>query len=288
MIKTRTARLLAFISLICIAGVGLGAARGQNVKSSGENSGAAAAAKAVQAAPSESANAPEDYALLVFLKPIQARQAEFDHWYQDEHMPEVVSRSGFLAGRRFGIVTSLRPNEDPPNAQLVMYEIRTADLAATFANDSKLSQAARLEDPPLDSKATYSYTYEKAGPFVAGVGAEATGGGDLRTYEMLVFDKASTDDDDAFQSWFRSPELTGCVSTPGIVGLQRYRRSKVQRYSGKESPSYLAIYTIETADLKPVFSGLHGCNAGLFEGGESGSGRPVFVFEAWGPRVERK
>jgi hypothetical protein len=287
------ARTAALISLMCLIGDGLSTARAQNergMKTSGENSGAAAAAKPLQAAPSESANAPEDYTLLVFLKPIAARQAEFDHWYQDEHMPEVVNRSGFVTGRRFGIVKGLSylTSQEQPNPTLVMYEITTADLAATFANDALLSQAARLQDPPLDATATYSYTYEKTGPLVAGTGAKAGGAGNLRTYEMLVFDKASTGDDDTFQSWFNSPEFTGCVSTPGIVGLQRYRRSKVQRYSSKESPSYLAIYTIETADLKSVFSGLHGCNAGLFESGKSGSGRPVFVFEALGSRIERK
>jgi hypothetical protein len=105
---------------------------------------------------------------------------------------------------------------------------------------------------------------------------------------MLVFDKASTDDDDTFQSWFNSPELTGCVSTPGIAGLQRYRRSKTQRYSGKESPSYLTIYTIETADLPSVLSELHGCNAGLLESDKSSSGRSAFVFEALGTRIEHK
>ena len=231
-----------------------------------------------------------DYLLMVFLKAAEQHAAEFADWYDHRHMPEVLQRQGFVSAQRFAAVTAL-PYAAPqhvPNPQLVEYRLRTADLRRTFAEDARLSQAARLVDPPLDPRATVSYTYEALGKPLSGPGALRSGAGPLNTYVLIVM----TGTEDAHAGRCRrtlSRYLAeAATSTRSILRVQRYRRSPIQRYSGKPSPPCMVEYTLATDDLAATLSAL--AAASIAADRREASDRPTqdaYLFKAESPLLLR-
>lgn len=234
------------------------------------------------------AGAPADYLLMVFIQPAEGREAEFHSWYQ-EHMAEVLTRPGFVSARRYAETTSsFLPGHDQPNPVMVAYGIQTDDLAKTFEEDSRLAQAARLADPPMDTRATVSFTYEKLGPKIPGAGPKSTGKGELKTYLFVSLNGPKQGQEDAYNEWYDTRHVPDVVATPGFVSGQRYRRSAVQRYSGAQSPPYMVIYTIETDDLQSVFADLDKRHDAFVRSDSlDSSASMIFTCEAIGPEMTR-
>ena len=232
----------------------------------------------------------DDYVLMVFIKPIEARMAELIHWYQDEHMPEVISRTGFVSGRRYAVVPdqSWLPKQAAPNPQMVQYNIKTTELEKVFAEDSKLSQAARLADPPMDPTATKSYTYQKLGSEMKGAGPKSTGKSEMKTYEFISLHGPKEGQRDAFNRWYDN-HVAEVIQTQGFVSAQRYKRSPIQRYSGTDSAPYMVIYTIATDDLQSVFEELNKRHDSFAKSDAIDSSKSsTLVYEALSPLIKRK
>ncbi|MGC3980934.1 MAG: hypothetical protein QM808_06735 [Steroidobacteraceae bacterium] len=230
-----------------------------------------------------------DYLLMVFMKPLPERQAEYFKWYQGQHMGEVLERPGFVTARIYKAVNAdFLPGNDHPNPVLIKYGIRTDNITETFSIDSQLSQAARLADPPLDAKATQSFTYEKTGEEINGKGARSVGTGALKTYEFFVLSSAKATRDAEVNAWYGA-QIKELSTIPGVVSAQRYQRSAVQRYSGAQSPTYMVVYGIVTNDLQTVFRDLSKSlqKIGVSDAVDD-SANKVFVYEALGPLMERK
>ncbi|BBY05718.1 DUF4286 family protein [Mycobacterium noviomagense] len=75
------------------------------------------------------------------------RDAEYNSWYDDIHLPQLLSLDGFVAARR------LRPVADD-GPYVALYEIEGDDLQAILDNmlahagDLQLSDALQLDPPP--------------------------------------------------------------------------------------------------------------------------------------------
>ena len=54
-----------------------------------------------------------DHHMLVFTNPLPGREAEFNKWYDEVHLPEVLQVKGFVAARRY-VVSGDSPPEAPP------------------------------------------------------------------------------------------------------------------------------------------------------------------------------
>src|ERR1017187_9103178 len=52
------------------------------------------------------------YVYLVFANPIPGREAEFNEWYSNVHMGDLVQLQGWIGAQRFRIVTTVQP---PPS-----------------------------------------------------------------------------------------------------------------------------------------------------------------------------
>lgn len=69
--------------------------------------------------------------VLVFTNPEEGREAEFNAWYDDVHLPDVLSVAGFSAAQRFVAATGAR-GERPDQQYLAVYEVDTDDLPAAL------------------------------------------------------------------------------------------------------------------------------------------------------------
>lgn len=93
-------------------------------------------------------------ASLVFSNAVPGREAEFNSWYSDRHLPDVLDVPGYLAARRFSLESG-QGRVAPTWHYLTIYEIdqarymiATAELAARSGTDRMpISEAAQKPAP---------------------------------------------------------------------------------------------------------------------------------------------
>lgn len=76
------------------------------------------------------------HVLVVFTSPAEGREAEYNDWYTNEHLPDVLAIDGFVAAQRFELAP-MDPPRDGRHPYLAVYEVE-GDLAAA---DSALNAA---------------------------------------------------------------------------------------------------------------------------------------------------
>jgi len=65
--------------------------------------------------------------------PIKGREAEFNDWYSNTHLPEVMKVDGFLSAKRYKL-SDVQMVKEQAYGYMVIYEINTNDVAGTLVN----------------------------------------------------------------------------------------------------------------------------------------------------------
>jgi hypothetical protein len=66
--------------------------------------------------------------LLLLTNPVEGREDEFNKWYDERHMPDVLNVPGIISGQRFEL-SSAQPMKAPyPWSYFAFYEIETGDI----------------------------------------------------------------------------------------------------------------------------------------------------------------
>jgi hypothetical protein len=68
------------------------------------------------------------YVFVVFTEPVDGRDAEYNDWYSDTHIPDVLKLDGIVAARRFKLA-AMNPPQDGHPSYLALYEIETDDIS---------------------------------------------------------------------------------------------------------------------------------------------------------------
>lgn len=109
---------------------------------------------------------------LVFSNPAEGREQEFNEWYDNVHVPDVLSMPGMLSAQRFELfVAELNKVEGgmplPPHRYLTVYEME-GDVDATMAKigEAVLSGAMSMSDS-LDLASTAMSYWSPRGPKVS-------------------------------------------------------------------------------------------------------------------------
>lgn len=89
--------------------------------------------------------------LVVYTKPVEGRESEYDEWYSSVHLPEVVRLDGFEAARRYRFVPSGDGGEHPALPFLAIYDIADGMLEAARA---ALAEALRSSSAAVRDGAT--------------------------------------------------------------------------------------------------------------------------------------
>jgi len=64
--------------------------------------------------------------LLAFTNPAPGREAEFNHWYDERHVPDLLAVPGFVSAQRFQL-TDATGQGSPGWSYLALYEIESDD-----------------------------------------------------------------------------------------------------------------------------------------------------------------
>ena len=73
------------------------------------------------------------HTFVVMTNPTEGKEAEFNEWYNKQHIPDVLNVPGFVSGQRFQIADAQMGREAGKGYKyLAIYEIETDDLAGTL------------------------------------------------------------------------------------------------------------------------------------------------------------
>lgn len=68
------------------------------------------------------------FVLLVFSTPVDGADTEFNRWYDQEHLPDVLDVPGFVAARRFRFLEAKSSAQEVPDFRYAaIYEIEADD-----------------------------------------------------------------------------------------------------------------------------------------------------------------
>jgi|SRR5271167_2835771 len=71
------------------------------------------------------------YTFVVLTNPTAGNETEFNRWYNEQHIPDVLNVPGLVAAQRFTLAESQMSDKNP-HRYLALYEIETDDLAGTL------------------------------------------------------------------------------------------------------------------------------------------------------------
>lgn len=73
------------------------------------------------------------YTFVVLTNPTPGKEAEYNKWYNEQHIPDVLNVPGFVAAQRFRLADAQMTDKAPVHRYLALYEIETDDLASALA-----------------------------------------------------------------------------------------------------------------------------------------------------------
>lgn len=103
---------------------------------------------------------------LVYSRPAEGREAEFDEWYNNVHLPEILAVPGIVSAQRFDLfdaeITAQMPR--PTHRYLAVYEME-GDVDATMKaiREGVESGAIHMSDS-FDAMASLMSFWTPAGP----------------------------------------------------------------------------------------------------------------------------
>jgi hypothetical protein len=100
--------------------------------------------------------------LVVLSQPLtSARDAEFNEWYEGQHIPDMLRVPGFVRASRYRVATSqLLGDTEAPARYLAIYEIDAEDVRA--ARDALLASAGSMQVGDALDVPTVEHTFFEA------------------------------------------------------------------------------------------------------------------------------
>lgn len=95
------------------------------------------------------------YLMMVYTNPVEGREADYNEWYNNVHLGEVLQLPGFVAAQRFAVEPDPSAADGPAHKYLAIYELETDDPQKPVAaiNDAlvkgelTMSDAVSMSDP---------------------------------------------------------------------------------------------------------------------------------------------
>jgi hypothetical protein len=204
------------------------------------------------------------YVMLVFANPIPGREAEFNDWYTNTHMGDLVQLQGWMGAQRFRIVTNVQPR--PSQAGYTHGYLIIWDLEETDANAALGRMTAAISGGKSRLGAAFNYTpgagangtYEAIGPRIKrpdGKGPTLPDASDNKTprpnrYVLMEFENALPGKDAEFEK-ATAQRIPTVLALPGWMAAQRFR---VADTPGRPSvkPKYLTVWETEGVSAQVV------------------------------------
>ncbi len=102
--------------------------------------------------------------LMVFTRAMPGREAEFNDWYDEVHLKEVLEVEGFVAAQRFALAPSQIGDvgDEEPAPYLAIYEIEAESVEAALERLNASADGMNMSDA-LDLTSTKAIAYTAIG-----------------------------------------------------------------------------------------------------------------------------
>jgi len=204
------------------------------------------------------------YVFLVFANPIPGRESEFNDWYTNTHMGDLVQLPGWVGGQRFRIVTTVQPR--PSVAGYGHGYLMIWDLEETEVNAALSRMTAAISGGKSRRGAAFNYTpgagssgtYEAMGPRITrpdGKGPMMPDAADNKTprpnrYILMEFSSPLTGKEADFDK-AANQRVQSVLALPGWMAVQRFRMADASARP-TDKPKYLNIWEAEGASAQAV------------------------------------
>lgn len=103
------------------------------------------------------------YVFIVQSNPVSGRADEYNQWYENVHLDEVIAIPGFVGAQRFELYGEPFQGARPSLKYLCIYEMETDDPEGTFAA-LQTARPTMNVSPALDIDPSIGVTYKAIGP----------------------------------------------------------------------------------------------------------------------------
>jgi len=102
---------------------------------------------------------------IALTNPAPGREAEFNQFYDEVHVPDVLGSPGWVAAQRYRLSSEQRPGQSPPWMYLAVYEVTCPDgeILAPLKLRPDVGPHGRPQ-PPLWADDDQAWIYTKHGP----------------------------------------------------------------------------------------------------------------------------
>jgi hypothetical protein len=107
------------------------------------------------------------YKLLVMTKPVEGREREYNDWYQNVHLRDVVAIPGYQSAQRYRLLRPIMPGAEKL-PYLAIYEIDTDDVDGAVRELSARAGAGSMVISEAMSREIFAAVFEELGPPVRG------------------------------------------------------------------------------------------------------------------------
>lgn len=109
------------------------------------------------------------YTFLAFTNPTPGKEDEYNQWYEEHHLKDVLQCPGFVSARRFRLAdTQFEFNTvTPPYRYLALYEIETDDVAASLKEIvNRAGTADMVMVDAIDMGSLFAPLYQEVTPLI--------------------------------------------------------------------------------------------------------------------------
>jgi hypothetical protein len=106
------------------------------------------------------------YKMVVFTNAVEGKDKEFNDWYQNTHLKDIVSIKSFVQAQRFRFHANLVPGGTNPARYMAIYDIETDDINAALAAMNERAMSGRMPLPESMAQPIVGAIYEDFGEAV--------------------------------------------------------------------------------------------------------------------------
>jgi hypothetical protein len=106
------------------------------------------------------------YKMVVFTNAVEGKDKDFNDWYQNTHLKQIVSIKSFMVAQRFRVHTNIVPGGADPARYMAIYDIETDDIGAALGAMGELAASGRMPLPDSMAQPIIGAVYEEFGEVV--------------------------------------------------------------------------------------------------------------------------
>jgi hypothetical protein len=170
------------------------------------------------------------YTLVVWTNPSEGREAEYNDWYNNIHLAEVVSIPGFVAAQRYKLNKPLMG--EPYRPYLALYEMDVDNLEAAGKAFELLGTTPMNMSDALDTDRAMANVFETCSPRV--------GTGQPGDFIMMALTNPVAGREAEFNEWYNTVHLKEITAIPGFAAAERATNTPAG--VGAPDHAYQAVY----------------------------------------------